>query len=122
MIMEREIINKLANALNEIRNVKDISTFVIIKRNDSTLWDIVIGGAALDTQENLVQIADIIKKYLAANELRDISRIVLLNANDSFIIQLRRTFSVEHGDIELQNAQINNILIKHAYLLYSKKD
>ena len=118
--MQRETINKLSNSLNEIRNVKDISTFVIVKRDDTSLWDIIIGGSNLDTQENLVQIANIIKKHLIPNELRDFSRIVLLNSTDNFINNLRRTFSVEHGDMELQNAQINNIFIKHAYLLFSK--
>lgn len=118
--MQRETINKLSNSLNEIRNVKDISTFVIVKRDDTSLWDIIIGGSNLDTQENLVQIANIIKKHLIPNELRDVSRIVLLNSTDNFINNLRRTFSVEYGDMELQNAQINNIFIKHAYLLYSK--
>ena len=118
--MERETINKLGTALSEMRNVFDVSTFVIIKRDDVVLWDIVIGGTNLDTQENLVQIADIIKKYLLPNELREFSRIVLLNSTDNFISNLRRTFSVESGDMELKNAQINNIFIKHAYLLYSK--
>ncbi len=118
--MEREIINKLSICLNEIRNVKDISTFVIIKREDTTLWDIVIGGPNLDSQENLVQIVNILKKTLIPSELRDFSRIVLLNSTDNFISNLRKTFSVENGSMELQNAQINNIFIKHAYLLYSK--
>jgi len=118
--MEREIINKLSKSLNEIRNVKNISTFVIVKRADSSLWDIVIGGVSLDTQENLVQIANILKKFLTPNDLKEFSRIVLLNSTDSFISNLRKTFSLEQGDMELQNTQINNILINHAYLLYSK--
>ncbi|MFA6392727.1 MAG: hypothetical protein WCW54_01415 [Candidatus Paceibacterota bacterium] len=118
--MEKETINKLSSSLNEIRNAKDISTFVIIKRDDTSLWDIVIGGHNLDNQENLIQIADILKKSLLPNELRDFSRIVLLNSTDNFISNLRKTFSLEHGSMELQNAQINSIFIKHAYLLFSK--
>ena len=118
--MERETINKLTTSLNEIRNVKDISTFVIIKRDDTSVWDIVIGGPNLDTQENLIQIANIFKKFLEPNELRDFSRIVLLNSTDNFITNVRRAFSVENGDVKIQNTQINNIFIKDAYLLYSK--
>jgi len=118
--MKREIINKLSDALNEIRNTKNISTFIIIKRDDSELWDIVIGGPNLDNQENLVQVATILRKILSPNELRDFSRIVLLNSSDAFISNLKTAFSVEHGDMELQNSQINNIFIKQAYLLYSK--
>jgi hypothetical protein len=118
--MERETINKLSNSLNEIRNVRDISTFVIIMRDDVALWDIVIGGTNLNNQENLVAIANVIRKYLLPNELREFSRIVLLDSTDNFIGNLKRTFSVESGSMELKNTQINNIFIKHAYLLYSK--
>jgi hypothetical protein len=118
--MEKEIINKLSLSLNEIRNAKDISTFVIIKRADDALWDIVVGGLNLDTQENLIQIANLFKKNLKPSELKEFSRIVLLNNTDAFIKGLKNTFLVENGNIELQNAQINNIFINHAYLLYSK--
>ena len=118
--MEREIINKLGNVLNEIRNMKDISTFVIIRRENDGLWDIVIGGPKLDTRDNLNNVASVLNKILSPNELKIFSRIVLLSATDSFISNLRKTFSVGHGDMELQNAQVNNIFIKHAYLLYSK--
>ncbi len=118
--MEKEIINKLSSSLSEIRNTKDISTFIIVKRDDNALWDVVIGGSNLDTQEDLSQIANVFRKNLNPNELRDLSRIVLLDSKDDFIKNIKSTFSIEHGSMELQNAQINNILIKHAYLLYSK--
>ncbi len=118
--MEKEIINKLSNSLNEIRNTFSISVFLIIKRSDDALWDIVIGGVNLDSQDNLTQIANIFKKSLLPNDLRNFSRIVLLNSTDNFVKNIRLAFSIENSDMELVNAQINDIFIKHAYLLYSK--
>jgi hypothetical protein len=118
--MERDTINRLGAALNEIRNVFDVSIFVVIKRSEATLWDIVIGGKNLDTQENLIQIADVLKKNMQPNEMRIFSRTVLLNSTESFVVNLRQAFSIERGAMELRDTQINNIYIKHAFLLYCK--
>lgn len=118
--MEKEIINKLINSLNEIRNIFDISVFLIIKRGDEALWDIVMGGTNLDSQDNLNQIANVFKKKLLPNDLRNFSRIVLLNSTDSFVKNIRQLFVTENSDIEIIDTQINDIFIKRAYLLYSK--
>jgi hypothetical protein len=120
MSMDREIINKLSEVTNELRNEFSISIFLIIKREDNSLWDIVIGGEKLDTQENLIKIANYFQKKLPASQLKNFSRVVLLNSTEKFVDGIKRAFSVESGDVEIKDSQVNEVFINHAYLLYSK--
>ncbi|HSR89265.1 MAG TPA: hypothetical protein VLK22_02580 [Candidatus Udaeobacter sp.] len=115
------ILKKLRSILDEILIPKKITLFVVIKRDDSDLWDLVIGGEQLDNQVNLSELAELINKRLDRNEIILFSRLVLLNSTDLFVKNFNQVFSMEtSGSMEIQNSQINNVFIKQAYLLYSK--
>src|SRR3989344_3567990 len=118
--MSEEIRNKLKEIFREVSITKRLSLFVTIQREDSNLWDLVMGGENLDSQENLIEIIDIINRILDRNEIVIFSKLVLLNSTDSFVRNFNTAFRTTNGDLEIQNSKINNISIKHAYLFYSR--
>jgi hypothetical protein len=118
--MNPEIKEKLKNILTEVLKTKPLSLFVVIKREDANLWDLVMSGSNLDSQENLNEIIKIINKNLERNEVVLLSKLVLLNSSDPFVKNFNNAFSVDGGDMEILNAQINNVFIKQAFLFYSK--
>ncbi len=117
-----DIIKKLNKVLESILKERDVVLFAVIKREDAELWDIVISGNQLDNQENLRWIIGLINNVLEKNEMTAFSRLLLLNTDEDFVKNLTKTFgfTTKDGRMELKNVRINNIFIKHAYLLRSR--
>jgi len=111
-IVRKEVLDKFGKLL----------LFVVIKRADANLWDLVFAGDKLDQSDNLKTIADIVRKELDKNEMVSISKLVLLNSNDPFAEDFNSTFSVGDGNgwMTIVNGQINNVHIKEAYLFFSR--
>jgi len=107
--MSEEIRNKLKEIFREVSITKRLSLFVTIQREDSNLWDLVMGGENLDSQENLIEIIDIINRILDRNEIVIFSKLVLLNSTDSFVRNFNTAFRTTNGDLEIQNSKINNM-------------
>ncbi|KPJ54959.1 hypothetical protein AMJ47_02740 [Parcubacteria bacterium DG_72] len=122
MEIDKEIIAKLKNILDKMREEKNISLFIVILREDSNVWDLVIGGRNLDTKENLEWGVKIINKELDKDEVVLFSRLLLLNSDNPFVENINKSFRMPEGTVRIQNSKINNIAIKDAYLFYSKME
>jgi len=114
------IITKLKELFGIILSEQRISLFIVIQRGDANMWDIVIGGDCLRTKKNIDSILKIINRIFKKNEIILFSRLILLNLDNSFLNSINQTFSAEGGSIKIENTRINKILIKNAYLFYSK--
>ncbi|XOA43037.1 MAG: hypothetical protein ACKKMO_01015 [Candidatus Nealsonbacteria bacterium] len=121
MELDVTIIDKLKGLLSKIISLgKKISLFVVVQQEDSNTWDLVIGGNKLDTKGNLDLITANIKKIFEKNEIVLFSRLILLNSDHSFLNSINRAFAIENGSLKIENTRIDNVLIKNAYLFYSK--
>lgn len=121
MELDITIIDKLKGLLSKIISLrKKISLFAVIQQEDANTWDLVIGGDKLDTKENLDLIAANVNKIFEKNEIVLFSRLILLNSDHSFLNSINRAFVVKGGSVKIENTRIGNVLIKNAYLFYSK--
>ena len=122
MEIDKEIIAKLKNILDKMREKKDISLFIVVLREDSRVWDLVVGGKNLDKRENLEWGIKIINKELNKDELVLFSQLLLLDSDNLFVKNINKAFRMPEGTVRIQNSKINNIAIKDAYLFYSKAE
>jgi len=125
MIIE-EIVQKLINTEKRISKEKgeDFNFFGAFKRMDlENSWDIVISANwfSKNKRKDLIYIINEIKKDLKDEELMFLARIVLIKPEDKLIRELNKVIKIEHGMTEMIDNQINEIRLKHAYIITSKK-
>ena len=84
--MESTTLEKLKAVRTKVlEKFEKLSLFVAIKRTDSNFWDLVFAAENMDSAENFKIIADIVNVVLDTNEIITISKLVLLNTDDSFV-------------------------------------
>jgi len=121
MELDITIIEKLETVLVKIRKLSmAISLFAFVQREDTSTWDLVIGGKDIETKDNFDLIAKIIRETLNKNEIVEVPRLVLLNSNHPFLVGINRAFDVEGKPAKLENIGIDKFFIQTAYLFYSK--
>jgi len=115
------VINKLISLLSKVRDKKsDVCLFIVNKVIDINRWDLVFGGKALEGEENLKLILNLIKETFSKEEVILFSRLILFDSTKDFVKGINNAFNVESNYIKITDTTINNILIKEAYLFYSK--
>lgn len=121
MGLDITIIEKLKALLSKVRGLgHEVSLFTVMQREDSDSWDLVFAGDNLRTKENLDTIVKLIKDIFEENEVPKFPRLILLNSDNIFAKSINKAFAMEGGSIRIKNSQVDDILIKDAYLLYSK--
>lgn len=117
--------NKFTKVEKEISQEKgEFSLFVLLLREDSQdKWDVVLSASWFpeSKKEVLTYIVNKLVKILTPKELLKLSRIVALNEDDSFVANLNSVINTKHNAVEFKNCQLNNIHVKHAYVITSRK-
>ena len=120
-----EILDQLKKILLELEHEhSSILVFALFLREDSTRWDLVISAPWLDSgdAESYKIVATKVQNLLNTEELIQLSRIVILDVEDSAVSFLQNSYNVPNGSIkEIENCEPFtrkfNFTIKAAYLL-----
>jgi hypothetical protein len=98
--------------------------FALFLREDaSNKWDLLISSdwARADKKGSLSIIVREIKKVLTSDEQLMLSRLIVLEKDNVALNALQSAMHVEHGMAEVQDCNFNGLVIKHAYLITSKR-
>ena len=120
----KEIVEKLKEIeYRTSRERGDYNLFALFLREDSNKWDILVSSSWLsnDKEEGLNYLAKNIQQELTNNQFLLISRIVVVEDSDLTISAIQETFNFEHNSLEVKDFSFFGILIKHAYIITSRK-
>lgn len=102
---------------------------LILRDRSHARWDLVLSAPWFETKRSntLKYLISRLEKNLSKKELSQISKIVLLDPSDQFLVDIARAIRniasavhVEHGLIEISNCVFDGIEIDHMYLITSK--
>jgi hypothetical protein len=124
--MKRELIEKFIKIDKEIWQEKDtLYLFGLFLRQDApNKWDLVISAKWLsdNIRVDVNYIVNKIRKYIPKEEGVILSRIVLLKKDNKLVSNINMAFDIKNNAAECKDCVFNNILIKHAYVITSKKN
>ena len=97
--------------------------FALFEREDvANRWDLVFAAPwAEDKGETLRYFAVELKGRLQPQQLLEISRIVVLDPTDDAVRAINREYDVEHGRLEVRDADLLGLPVKHGVIITSKK-
>jgi hypothetical protein len=104
----------------------DFNLFVLLEREDvKNKWDILFSiTLSKDKSEKnkiIKFLHNLLRENLPKKILLKFSRIVYLEPNNGFVQNLNMMINVQHGSAELKDVNINNMIIKHAHIISSKR-
>ncbi len=121
----KNLFDKFRVVERTISNERDNFTlFGLFLREDAQdKWDLIVSASWLtgDYFKNLEYITEKLKSQIEPNEMTGISRIILLSPSDKFVRNINSAINIEHGKVELEDCLFNDVFIKQAILITSKK-
>jgi hypothetical protein len=102
----------------------DFRLFALFLREDAQdKWDLVVAApwADDDIREALSYIAKEVQDVLSPDDLTKVSRIVIIDESNPALQAINNAIGVEHGLTEVKESFFFGLLIKHAYVITSKK-
>ena len=121
----KQIAEKLRNLERQAADEKGpFSLFGLFLREDAPdKWDLVVSAPWIDdnNEESLAYIAESLRAFLAAEELLNLSRIVLVEQSNPGLEAVQRAMHVEHGVVELKDCNFFGLEIKSALIITSQR-
>ncbi len=120
----KEQVEKLKEIEKEICESKgSFDLFALFLREDTTEWDLIISSdwARLDKKAAIKHIVEKIKKVFSDQEMLMLSRLIILDKDNTALEAIHSAIQVEHGLAEVSNSAFFGLAIKHAYLITSKR-
>jgi hypothetical protein len=99
--------------------------FALFLREDApNKWDLLISAdwARNDKKAALTEIIQEIQCVLTQTEQLMLSRLIILEKDDTALKAFHGAMHVEHGLAEISDSNFFGLAIKHAYLITSKRD
>lgn len=103
----------------------EFELFALFLREDApNKWDLVISSdwARANKKAAIKRIVEKIQVILDPQELKMLSRIIILEKDDAALKALHSAMHVEHGLAEISDSNFFGLAIKHAYLITSKRE
>jgi len=101
----------------------DFALFAVLEREDNPgRWDVVLAASWFgeDKKLPLDYIIGKIEARLSPQERRSLSRVVLLDPSDAFVVTVNRSFPVTRGDLrEITSTTLGDVPVSDGYLLAS---
>jgi hypothetical protein len=119
-----ELAAKLLDVEQEIANDKGaLNLFALFRREDLTdRWDLVVSGPWVKHDDaTLRYLADAVKRHLTPAEMTTLARIVVLPAAEHPVRTITESYQVEHGRVELSDAENFGLPVKHGYIITSRR-
>jgi len=121
----KQIAEKLKNLERQMADEKGpFSLFGLFLREDAPdKWDLVVSAPWIDDnkEESLAYIAESLRASLAAEELLNLSRIVLVEQNNPGLEAVQRAMHVQHGVVEIKDCNFFDLEIKSAFIITSQR-
>ncbi len=121
----KQIAEKLRNLERQAAEEKGpFSLFGLFLRADAPdKWDLVVSAPWIDDnkEESLSYMAESLRASLAAEELLNLSRIVLVEQNNPGLEAVQRAMHVEHGVVEIKDCNFFDLEIKSALIITSQR-
>ena len=121
----KQIAEKLKNLERQMADEKGpFSLFGLFLREDAPdKWDLVVSAPWIDDnkEESLAYIAESLRASLAAEELLNLSRIVLVEQNNPGLEAVQRAMHVQHGVVEIKDRNFFDLEIKSAFIITSQR-
>ena len=122
----KDLINKFVNIEKELSEDKgSFSLFALFLREDAPgVWDLVVAAPwlYLDKQEGIRIISEAIRYKLSQEELKKLSRIVIIDRENPALEGLHQAIQTEHFSIEVKDSNFFGLQIKHAFLITSVRE
>lgn len=119
------ILEKLMTIEKNTSEVKgEYDLFALFLREDSSnKWDILVSAKWIsdNKEQALKYLAEKIQNLFTADELLQISRIVIIEENNPALLALQKSVNIEHGSAEIKDSNFFGIQIKRAFLITSRK-
>lgn len=96
---------------------------LFLHENSSGKWDLVVSSqwARSDKKQSIGLIVNKIDEYLTDSEKLNLSRIIILDKDDAALNAILSSINVEHGTTEIANSLFFGLMIKHAFIITSKR-
>ncbi len=120
-----EVVDKFSALESHIAEEKGpFVLFALFMREGApNCWDLIVSApwAGDDTPSVVDYFVSQIKSRLGAQILTSLSRIVVINPQDSGVQALNRAMPIEHGRVEVRDIDFFGLTIKHAYIITSQR-
>ena len=120
-----ELVEKFRDVEKEIAEEKgDFRLFALVLRDGApNRWDVLISApwTGGDPKERLKYFVGQIKSRVGADDLINISRVIVLKPTEESVKTFNRAFDVKHGRLEVKDIEVRGILIKQAFIITSRK-
>jgi hypothetical protein len=118
----RESFSRLESQIAQEKG--DFVLFALFLREDvPDRWDLIVSAPWVgeDKQATVSYLVDEIKSRLGEQDLTRLSRIIIVDPDDTAVQSLNQAIHVEHGDVEVRESNFFGLEIKHAYIITSKR-
>jgi hypothetical protein len=133
LTIRNSLVEKIRSVVIELSELHDyFALFAVIQREDdsSGLWDIVVSATWITDERSFIkEFLTALHPTLTKKELLSISRVVVLDPSEPFVQELADAIrghnsesDEKNSSLELMDATVNGIPIKHAYLITSSKE
>ena len=98
--------------------------FALFLREDvPDRWDLIVSApwVGADKKGAVSYLIAEIKSRLGDRDLTNLSRIVVVDPQETEVQNLNRAFQIEHGGIEVRDSSFFGLPVKHAYIIPSKR-
>lgn len=119
--MVEDIISKYAPVTQELRSLKEVKFFAVVRMDELTdRWSLLfglIGADDLDKREAVFsKVREIVLKHLKGEDMQNVARIGLFPTRDHLIKDLMKFSENE----KIDNVKANGNFIHQGYILISK--
>lgn len=119
-----DVVAALEEIERELSRQKGAFTlFAVFERQDiPSRWDLVVAAPWVgeDNEKAMRLLAAEMKKRLPASDVGRVSRIVLLDPNDSSVRAITSVHSVEHGRVQIDEASSYGLPTDRGYLITAR--
>jgi len=121
--MNQKLLNKFCTLERELAEEKGpFKLFALIELAEVPgQWDVVMSSKELPDKdmETLRFVVNKIYAIVSKKEIVKVSRVILLNVNEPFVIEMERFLSRMNNPKEFFHCEIDDLQIKHAHIIVS---
>ncbi len=121
----KDIATKLIGIEKKMSEKKGaFNLFALFMREDAeNKWDLLVSSKWISKNkpESLKYIASNVQKALTQKELVKISRIVIIDDDNSALDAIHQAIATEHNITEIRDSIFFGLSIQHAYIITSQK-
>jgi hypothetical protein len=119
------LIDKFAELESQISAERGgFTLFVLVMREEAAdLWDLIVSApwAGGDRSNTVDYFVSQIKSRLGERTLLSLSRIVVVEPENSAVQDFNREFQIEHGRVEVRDTSIFGLPVKRSYIITSRR-